>query len=57
MQESKGFSLETVTLANMMMMLGIKPQDRISDKLSDEDIDQAWRKASMKVFGSEKNND
>ena len=57
MQERKGFSIETVRRANMMMMLGIKPEHRVSDRLSREDIEQALREASIKVFGGEKNND
>ena len=51
MQERRGFSIDTVRRANMMMMLGIKPENSISDKLSREDIKQAWRKASIRVFG------
>ena len=51
MQERKGFSLDTVRRANMMMMLGIKPESRISDRFSREDIKRAWEKASRTVFG------
>ena len=58
MQERKGYSLDTVRQANMMMMLGIKPEHRISDKFSREDIERAFREASIKVFGgSKKDND
>ena len=58
MQERKGFSLDTVRQANMMMMLGIKPEHRISDKFSREDIEKALREASIKVFGGgKKDND
>lgn len=49
MTEHKGFSLETVRRANMMMILGIKPEYRISDKFSDEDIDRMIREASIKA--------
>ena len=51
MSEQRGFSLETVRRANIDMILGIKPEHRISDKFSDKDIEQALRTASMKVFG------
>ncbi|MBQ7220306.1 MAG: hypothetical protein IJS28_04930 [Synergistaceae bacterium] len=57
MQGRKGFSLETVRRANMMMMLGIKPEHRVSDKLSREDIERAWQEASRKVFGGGAEND
>ena len=57
MQERKGFSLDTVRQANMMMMLGIKPEHRISDKFSREDIERAWQEASRKVFGGGAKND
>ncbi len=53
MQERNGFSLETVRRANMMMMLGIKPDYSIDDKLSRDDIKRAWQEASIKVFGRE----
>lgn len=49
MAENRGFSLDTVRRANMMMMMGIKPEYRISDKLSNEDIERALRIASEKV--------
>ena len=49
MAEQRGFSLDTVRRANMMMIMGIKPEYHISDKLSDEDIERAWRIASEKV--------
>lgn len=45
MQEHKGFSLETVRRANIDMMLGVKPEVRISDKFTREDIERAWREA------------
>lgn len=51
MQDSNGYSLDTVRQANIMMMLGIKPEHRISDKFSREDIRRAWQEASRKVFG------
>ena len=51
MSEQRGFSLDTVRRANIDMILGIKPEHRISDKFSDKDIEQALRTASMKVFG------
>ncbi len=57
MKERGGFSLDTVRRANMKMMMGIKPEARISGRLSREDIERAWREASVKVFGGEKEND
>ena len=54
MKEHVGFSLETVRRANLDMILGIKPEHRISDNFSDEDIERALREASMKVFGGSK---
>ena len=57
MSEYSGFSMDTVRRANMMMMMGIKPDCNISDKLSREDIERAWREASMKVFGGKNQND
>lgn len=42
-------NLDTVRRANMMMMLGIKSERRISDNFSDEEIERAWRKAYEKV--------
>ena len=56
MQERKGFSSETVQRANIDMMLGIKPEVRISDKFTREDIERAWEEASKKVFGGEVKN-
>lgn len=47
----RGFSYGAVQDAALKMKMGIRPVCRISDRLSDEDIKQAWRKASMKVFG------
>ncbi|MBQ3402076.1 MAG: hypothetical protein IJG65_01700 [Synergistaceae bacterium] len=55
MKEREGFSIETVRRANVNMILGVKPEHRISDKLSSEDIERALREASMKVFGGMKN--
>ncbi len=49
MQDTHGVSLESVRRANRDMILGIKPEYRISDRFSDDDIEQALRKASMKV--------
>ncbi|MBR1439515.1 MAG: hypothetical protein IJ697_01830 [Synergistaceae bacterium] len=49
MQERRGFGMDTVDRANMKMILGIKPEYRISDKFSDEDIERALREASMRV--------
>lgn len=49
MSEYSGFSRDTVRRANMMMMLGIKPERRISDKFSDEDIERALREAAIRV--------
>ena len=49
MAKQRGFSLDTVRRANIDMILGIKPEHRISDKFSDEDIERAWRIASEKV--------
>lgn len=57
MKRDKGFSMETVRSANLKMILGIKPQYRVSDKLSHEDIEKALRTASIKVFGRRTNND
>lgn len=57
MQDTNGFNLDTVRQANMMMMLGIKPEHRISDKFSREDIARAWQEASRKVFGGGTEND
>ncbi len=49
MSEYSGFSRSTVRRANMMMMMGIKPECNISDKISDEDIESAFREAYKKV--------
>ena len=57
MSEYSGFSRDTVRQANMMMMMGIKPDCHISDKLSRADIERALREASIKVFGSGAKND
>lgn len=57
MSEYNGFSISTVKRANMMMMMGIKPDCYISDKLSREDIERAWKEAAVKIFGSEHRND
>ena len=57
MQDTNGFSLETVRQANMMMMLGIKPEHNISDKFSRDDIRRAWQEASRRVFGEDMHND
>ncbi len=57
MSEYSGFSRSTVRNANMMMMMGIKPDCNISDKLSREDVERAWKEASVKVFGGEQEND
>ena len=47
----RGFSYSTVDKALINMRLGIRPAHRISDRLSDEDIERALRAASVKVFG------
>ena len=52
----KVFTISTVNNAALKMRMGIKPEYHVSDKLSDKDIEQAWRKASMKVFGGGRNN-
>ena len=57
MSEYSGFSRSTVRNANMMMMMGIKPDCNISDKLSREDIERAWKEAAVKIFGGKKEND
>ena len=51
MIERRGFSYDTVYKALMNMRLGVKPAYRVSDHLSDEDIDRALRSAYSKVFG------
>lgn len=48
----RGFSYRAVQDAALKMKMGIRPLCCISDRLSDEDIEQAWRKASMRVFGN-----
>lgn len=47
----RGFTYSAVQDAALKMRMGIKPVCHVSDKLSDEDIDRAWREASMQVFG------
>ena len=49
MKDRGGFSLDTVDRANIKMILGIKPERRISDKFTDEDIERALREASIRV--------
>ena len=51
MIERRGFNYDTVDKALINMRLGIKPAYRISDNLSDEDIERALRSAYTKVFG------
>lgn len=51
MLERRGFSFLTVDKALMNMKLGIRPAHRVSDRLSDEDIERALRTASARVFG------
>ncbi len=57
MQDTHGFSLDTVRQANMMMMLGIKSEHNISDKFSRDDIRRAWQEASRRIFGEDIHND
>ena len=49
MSEYSGFSRSTVRNANMMMMMGIKPDCNMTDKFSDDDIERAFREAYRKV--------
>lgn len=51
MLKRRGFSYSTVDRVLMGMRFGTKPVRRVSDDLSDEDIERALRVASMKVFG------
>ena len=51
----RGFSDKAVQEAALNMRLGVKPLYRVSDKLSDADIERAWREAAIKVFGRSKN--
>lgn len=51
MLERRGFSFGTVDKALMNMRFGIRSAHRVSDRLSDEDIERALRTASIKVFG------
>ncbi len=53
----RGFSENAVKQANIRMILGEKPKSHVSDKLSNEDIARAWRKASMRVFGDKVNHE
>ena len=53
----RGFSENAVKQANIRMILGEKPKSHVSDKLSNEDIALAWRKASMRVFGDKANHE
>ncbi len=49
------FSRSTVRIAAEKMRRGEKPAYCISDKLSREDIDKAWRLAVEHTFGRLKN--
>ena len=57
MLTQRGFSYSAIQDGALKLRMGIKPKCHVSDKLSDEDIDRAWRKASIKVFGDKANND
>ncbi len=52
MLNRQGFSERAVRRANVNMILGEKPIFHINNKLSDKDIEHAWREASIKVFGN-----
>ena len=53
----QGFSKRAIERANVSMILREKPVSHVSDKISDKDIERAWRTASMKVFGNGERND
>lgn len=57
MFRQRGFSYSAVQDGALKLRMGIKPTCHVSDKLSDEDIDRAWRRASIKVFGDKSKND
>ena len=56
MLRQRGFSYSAVQDGALKLRMGIKPTCHVSDKLSDEDIDRAWRRASIKVFGDKPTN-
>ena len=45
------FNSDAVDTALLKMQLGMKPQRRMSDDMSDEELERALSTASQRVFG------